>query len=172
MALKIVGSSPIIHPIKKDRCKCIGLSLWGGLGLERALRKHAGGMFLARGRVPGFPNAVRKDRGREAEVRRRRLSWVLLSLWNGTGLERRIRKQSGGLFSRRGRVPWLPERGPQGPWAGRRRSSQKVRMISGGYSPPYPAILPGNLLQDMGFRQLFLLVYAMLLASWQGAGES
>ena len=36
MALKIVGSSPIIHPIKK--CTPQGcIFLWGEMGLERAL---------------------------------------------------------------------------------------------------------------------------------------
>ena len=32
-------------------------------GLERALRNQSGGLFLARGRVHGFQNAVRKDCG-------------------------------------------------------------------------------------------------------------
>ena len=35
------------------------------IGLERALRKQSGGLFLARGRVHGFQNAVRMDCGQK-----------------------------------------------------------------------------------------------------------
>ena len=51
MALKIVGSSPIIHPIKQRHP--IGMPLFYGMdiGLERRKRKHASGMFSRRGRV-------------------------------------------------------------------------------------------------------------------------
>ena len=51
MALKIVGSSPIIHPIKQTHP--IGMPLFYGMdiGLERRKRKHASGMFSRRGRV-------------------------------------------------------------------------------------------------------------------------
>ena len=33
-------------------------SFYGIMGFERPLRKHAGGMFLGRGRIPRFPGAV------------------------------------------------------------------------------------------------------------------
>ena len=33
--------------------------LIGVMGFERPLSKHAGGMFLGRGRIPRFPGAVR-----------------------------------------------------------------------------------------------------------------
>ena len=51
VALKIVGSSPIIHPIKQRHP--IGMPLFYGMdiGLERRKRKHASGMFSRRGRV-------------------------------------------------------------------------------------------------------------------------
>ena len=34
-------------------------------GFERPLRKHAGGMFLGRGRIPFFPDALLSECGRE-----------------------------------------------------------------------------------------------------------
>ena len=33
------------------------------MGFERPLRKHAGGMFLGRGRIHGYPNASHRDVG-------------------------------------------------------------------------------------------------------------
>ena len=57
-----VGSSPISRTKKNT-------TLWGGvlfgfqreMGLERPFRKHAGGMFLGRGRVPQLSDASGTD---------------------------------------------------------------------------------------------------------------
>ena len=57
MALKIVGSSPIVHPIKTGDIFGYLLFLygiWWMMGLERPLKKQSGGLFLGRGRVPFF----------------------------------------------------------------------------------------------------------------------
>ena len=68
MALKIVGSSPIIHPRKREDTLRYPLFFWI-MGLERLapvrtlVQKQSGGLFLGRGRVHGFQNAVRKDCG-------------------------------------------------------------------------------------------------------------
>ncbi len=55
VALKIVGSSPIIHP-RKEKVVPFGTAfsfLWVfvDVGLERPLRKQSGGLFLGRGKV-------------------------------------------------------------------------------------------------------------------------
>jgi len=55
VALKVVGSTPIIHPIKTGDIFGYLLFLygiWGMMGVERRIRKHAGGMFSRRGRLP------------------------------------------------------------------------------------------------------------------------
>ena len=42
----------ILHSILSSRSGCpMGILFFGKMGLERPLRKHAGGMFLGRGRV-------------------------------------------------------------------------------------------------------------------------
>jgi hypothetical protein len=51
-----------VSPKKKDIHSDV--LLFCRTGIERPLRKHAGGMFLGRGRFPLLPDAV-KDRGRE-----------------------------------------------------------------------------------------------------------
>ena len=51
----VVGSSPITHPIKRKDTFWYPFFLygiWRVMGLERRIRKHAGGMFSRRGRVP------------------------------------------------------------------------------------------------------------------------
>ena len=45
--------------------------MWGG-GLERALRKQSGGLFLARGRVPSVSDASRRDVDGTEPVRSRK----------------------------------------------------------------------------------------------------
>ena len=60
--LRRVGSSPISRTKKNTTLK--GGVLFGfarEMGLERPLRKHAGGMFLGRGRVPQNPDASGTD---------------------------------------------------------------------------------------------------------------
>jgi len=55
VALKVVGSTPIIHPIKTGDIFGYLLFLygiWGMMGIERAKRKQSGGLFSARGRLP------------------------------------------------------------------------------------------------------------------------
>ena len=64
VALKIVGSSPIIHPIKTGDIFGYLLFLygiWGMMGVERAKRKQSGGLFSARGRVPALSDASGTD---------------------------------------------------------------------------------------------------------------
>ena len=68
MALKVVGSNPIIHPRKKNRSKWIG-SFFCDNGIRKSdptagrVKKCPGDTFLARGRVPGVPNASRRGVG-------------------------------------------------------------------------------------------------------------
>ena len=66
MALKIVGSSPIIHPIKNPFRFAEGIFYGVTLGLEESgptegrVKKCPVDTFLARGRVPGDPAAARR----------------------------------------------------------------------------------------------------------------
>ena len=60
VALKIVGSSPIIHPIKSTANAVLFLMGWI-MGLERPLKKQSGGLFLGRGRVPQLSDASGSD---------------------------------------------------------------------------------------------------------------
>ena len=63
MALKIVGSNPIIHPRKTGDIFGYLLFLYGFgkiMGFERRIRKHASGMFSRRGRIHGKSMASRK----------------------------------------------------------------------------------------------------------------
>ena len=67
MALKVVGSNPIIHPIKKDTQP--GVFFYGmGMGFERPppvrtlVEKVSGGHFLGRGRIHGTQTAATKGR--------------------------------------------------------------------------------------------------------------
>ena len=65
MALKVVGSNPIIHPIKTGDIFGYLLFLYGLgniMGFERPLRKQSGGLFLGRGRIHGTQAAVPKSR--------------------------------------------------------------------------------------------------------------
>ena len=64
MALKIVGSSPIVHPIKTGDIFGYLLFLYGFcrmMGVERPLKKQSGGLFLGRERVPLSPDASQRD---------------------------------------------------------------------------------------------------------------
>ena len=95
MALKIVGSSPIIHPIKNRGYHSVSSIFYDLMGLERRIRKYAGGIFSRRGRAP---NA-------QAFLSVHFIEGGILSFYDLVGLERRIRKYAGGIFSRRGRAP-------------------------------------------------------------------
>ena len=55
------GSSPISRTKKWAIPYGMAHFLVCGAGLERPLRKHAGGMFLGRGRVPQNPDASGTD---------------------------------------------------------------------------------------------------------------
>ena len=64
MALKVVGSNPIIHPRNKNQGFCLGFLFSGNkwiMGFERPLRKVSGGHFSGRGRIHGKPTALRKE---------------------------------------------------------------------------------------------------------------
>lgn len=96
MALKIVGSSPIIHPIKNKHPFRV-LIFYGIrwiMGLEesgppvRAGKKVSGGHFFSSGESP-----VCRTGGKQQEEETR---WIM-------GLERPLRKHAGGMFSGRGR---------------------------------------------------------------------
>ena len=57
------GSNPAT-PTKNLESASAGSRFFiGVLGFERPLRKHAGGMFLGRGRIHFFQNASRRDVG-------------------------------------------------------------------------------------------------------------
>jgi hypothetical protein len=78
-----------------------GLFFGMGGGLERPLRKHAGGMFLGRGRVHAQLTASGTDVGRcassvqpETVLRSDDLFFGM-----GGGLERPLRKHAGGLLA-------------------------------------------------------------------------
>ena len=113
MALKIVGSSPIIHPIKQRHP--IGMPLFYGMdtGLERALRKQSGGLFLARGRVlrPARRSPVDCELSGGFCLIRHPYGMPLFYGMD-TELERRKRKHASGMFSRRGRVLRPARRSP------------------------------------------------------------
>ena len=52
------GSNPDTPTKKPMTALAVIGFLIGVMGFERPLRKHAGGMFLGRGRIPRFPGAV------------------------------------------------------------------------------------------------------------------
>ena len=54
VALKIVGSSPIIHPTKEKHPLAGAFLLWNPVHnwTRKGVKKQSGGLFLARGRVP------------------------------------------------------------------------------------------------------------------------
>ena len=62
MALKVVGSNPIIHPIKNAEAKA-SVFFMAIMGFERPLRKQSGGLFLGRGRIPVQLTASGQDVG-------------------------------------------------------------------------------------------------------------
>ena len=61
------ATSPIVHPRKKKHSFRSASFFCAAMGLERAapvrtlVKKHAGGMFLARGRVRRYPDASGTD---------------------------------------------------------------------------------------------------------------
>jgi len=65
---KTVGTSALFEKSYKNACTKISATPYGvadifmlEMGLERPLRKHAGGMFLGRGRVPRISDASSMD---------------------------------------------------------------------------------------------------------------
>ena len=83
MALKIVGSSPIIHPIKTGDIFGYLLFLygiWWIMGLERPKRKQSGGLFSGRGRVPSLPTHPLRVRA-EGKNRMQRLRITILGVY-------------------------------------------------------------------------------------------
>ena len=63
MALKIVGSSPIIHPIKKKGYQMVSFLFYevGDGGTRKTVKKQSGGLFLGRGKVPQLSYASCAD---------------------------------------------------------------------------------------------------------------
>ena len=48
MALKVVGSNPIIHPIKRTDTFKVSVFLFVMVGFERPLSKQSAGLFVGR----------------------------------------------------------------------------------------------------------------------------
>ena len=93
MALKVVGSNPIIHPIKNPEAFASGIFYGVDNGIRRGRpersegKKHAGGMFFSPGENPGAFDGIpvrgcwqMRNRYRSKKTRGFRLGYFL---WGG-----------------------------------------------------------------------------------------
>ena len=120
------------YPPHKLRGTPTGCLLIYGMdaGLERPapvrtlVQKQSGGLFLGRGRVHGFQNAVRRDCGLKTITGfQGHPNGVPLNLWNGYRTRKAGTSAHTGAKTVRWTVfrpwesPWFSERSPQGLWA-------------------------------------------------------